>query len=96
MNVNEGLSALSNDTRRKLARYIQKNKMATFKELRTEFNLNNNTLMFHLQKLQDAYIVSQPKERGAYQIGELGETMLSFVDELESEISLVIEGIKWK
>jgi len=84
------LSALSNNTRVNIARHIQKNKRATFEELRTEFNLNNNSLTFHLQKLQDAYIVTQMKNRAPYELGELGDVMLRLLDTIEGDVAQVL------
>ena len=81
------LSVLSDDTRIKIARYVQKNKKVRFKELRTKLNLNSNTLRFHLRKLQDAKIIVQPKKRGAYLMGKLGNITLTFYDELKVKIT---------
>jgi len=81
--ISKVLSALSHNTRFKIARYVQKNKKVGFKELKTKFNLNSNTLRFHLRKLQDAKIIVQPTKRGAYLISKLGNTMLTFYDELK-------------
>jgi len=91
--IGEGLVALSNESRLNIIRHIQKNKEVTFGELRQNFNLNNNTLAFHLQNLLNARIVSQPRNRGPYQVGPLGDIMLQFLDALEDNISSSLEKI---
>lgn len=91
--IGEGLSALSNESRMNITRYIQKNKEVTFGMLRQNFNMNNNTLTFHLQKLLKAYIISHPKDRGPYQVGPLGNKMLQLLDTLEVDVSSIIEKI---
>jgi predicted transcriptional regulator len=91
--VGEALVSISNNTRAEITRYIQKHKEAAFEELRNEFNLNNNTLGFHLKKLQEAYIISQPDKRGHYILGELGKLMLCALDELEDKAPPILARI---
>lgn len=91
--IGESLVALSNESRVNIVRCIQKNEEATFEMLRQNFNLNNNTLTFHLQKLLNARIISQPKNRGPYQLGPLGDRMLQLLDVLEDDISSILEKI---
>lgn len=91
--IGEALGAISNDSRANIAKYIRDKKDVKFEELRKEFNLNNNTLTFHLNKLQSAHIVSQQKDRGSYSLGKLGEVMLDYLEALESELSSKIEKI---
>jgi predicted transcriptional regulator len=66
------LKAMSNDIRARIANYIKDKKTVTFEEIRKEFNLNSNTLTFHLNKLKNAHIISQNDERGPYSQGTLG------------------------
>ena len=92
--VSEALFSISNITRVEIIKYIREHKKVTFEELRTVFNLNNNTLCFHLRKLQDAYIISQPKQRGPYELGELGKLMLNIREELEIKaIPILVQEI---
>jgi len=58
--------------RARIANYIKDRKTVTFEEIRKEFNLNSNTLTFHLRKLKNAYVISQKDERGPYSEGTLG------------------------
>ena len=90
----ECLFALSNESRVNITRYVQENKEVTFETLRKNFNMNNNTLTFHIQKLMKAYIISQPKDRGTYQIGPLGNRMLQLLDALEIDVSEKIKKHK--
>jgi len=87
------LVSISNITRAEITKYIQKHKSVTFEELRSVFNLNNNTLSFHLKKLQEGYVISQPKERGPYELGELGELMLRALDRLEGKAPSILKHI---
>jgi len=91
--IGAALLSISNITRVDIIRYLQRYSKASFKELRTEFNLNNNTLRFHLRKLQDAYIVSQPKKRGYYMLGELGEVILRTREDLEHKCLPILKKI---
>lgn len=85
--IGEALGSISNDSRANIARYIRDKKDVKFEELRKEFNFNNNTLTFHLNKLQSAHIVSQQKDRGSYRLGQLGEVVLNYLEALESELA---------
>jgi len=87
------LVSISNSTRAEITKYIQKHKSATFEELRSVFNLNNNTLSFHLKKLQEGYVISQSEERGPYALGELGELMLRALDGLEGKAPSILKHI---
>lgn len=91
--IDKSLISISNRTRVDIIRYLRRYSKATFKELRTEFNLNNNTLRFHLRKLQDAYIIAQPKKRGYYMLGELGEVMIRTREDLEHKILPILKYI---
>jgi len=91
--VGEALVSISNSTRADIAKYIKKHKKATFEDLRKEFNLNNNTLSFHLKKLQESYIISQSDKRGHYILGELGKLMLCTLDELEDKAPPILARI---
>ena len=91
--IGEALGSISNDGRANIARYIRDKKDVKFEELRKEFNLNNNTLTFHLKKLQDAYIISQEKNRGSYRLGQLGEVVLEYLEALENNLSPRIRKI---
>jgi predicted HTH transcriptional regulator len=91
--VGEAIAASSNDTRAKIIMYIKQHGKASFEELRKEFNLNNNSLTFHLRKLQNSYILCQPVERGDYQLGQLGAIMLQFLDTIEDDAANILEKI---
>lgn len=91
--VSEALVSISNITRVEITKYIREHKKVTFEELRTVFNLNNNTLCFHLRKLQEAYIISQPKQRGPYELGELGKLMLNAREDLENKSVSILKHI---
>lgn len=87
----KALSAISLKIRRKIGIYILKNKRATFGELRLTFNLNNNTLRFHLGKLQEAYIVSQSESRFPYELTEFGEKIMNIFEGMEKVIDSIIK-----
>lgn len=91
--IGEALGSISNDGRANIAKYIRDKKDVKFEELRREFNLNNNTLTFHLNKLQSAYIISQEKNRGSYRLGQLGEVVLDYLEALENNLSPRIRKI---
>ena len=88
--IGEGLSALSNESRVNITRYIQENNKVSFETIRRNLNMNNNTLNFHLQKLMKAHIISQPKDRGPYEIDPLGNEMIELLNVLESSIMELI------
>lgn len=87
------LVSISNSTRADITRYIQKHKKATFEDLRKEFNLNNNTLSFHLKKLQESYVISQTDKRGQYILGGLGKLMLRVMNELDDQAPSILARI---
>ena len=85
----KAMSALGgNETRLKIAMLIKNEQKITFTEIKTELNLNSNSLRFHLKKLQEAQLVSQSCKRGTYRITELGMTTLKFFELLEKEVSI--------
>lgn len=88
--------SIGDSTRIDIARYIQSHKKATFMELINAFNLNHNTLRFHLRKLKQAHVIAQPKKRGSYTLDVLGELMLRTLEDLEkkAQIILVRVGVK--
>jgi len=90
--LSKALFALSNETRIKIMVFIRKKKRTKFEQLRKEFNLNNNTLTFHLKKLQDANIVFQVKNRGPCELNEFGEVMLEFFEEMEKAVESFSKG----
>lgn len=55
-----------------------------FETLRFAFNLNNNTLTFHLNKL--VYCGILKKDDGLYQITDTGRASLVFLDKLEKYV----------
>lgn len=79
--------ALSNTLRCDIFRYIKKKKLIHFEDIRKEFNLNNNTLRFHLSKLQNAGVVQQTRNRGPYEVSELGTSILDFLQRIETLIT---------
>ena len=89
--LNNALSALGNVTRIHIARYIRKNEEVKFGNIRYEFNLNNNSLTFHLKKLERSHIISKPKE-GTYTLGILGEPMLHILDKFEEDVYQFLES----
>lgn len=80
------LNAMSNILRMRIANYIKDMGVVTFGEIRDNFNLNNNTLTFHLKKLKSAYIISQKNERGPYSLGELGEIVVYDIQSIIGEL----------
>jgi len=79
----EALASISNSTRANITKYVRDNKKATFEQLRKYFNLNNNTLSFHLKRLQETNILIQRTEKGPYEIGDLGNEVLTYLKTLE-------------
>ena len=92
--IGVGISAIGSEIRRDILQYIKENKEVTFEELRRKFNLNNNTLTFHLQKLLDGHIISQQKKRGRYQVGDMGNIMLKFLDALKDDVTLSLKNLE--
>lgn len=85
----KAMSALSsNEKRLKIALIIKDEQKATFTEIKTKIDINNNNLRFHLKKLKEAGIILQPFERRPYKITELGSTVLKFFEILDKESSI--------
>lgn len=79
--------ALSSTLRCEIFRYIKKKKLIHFEGIRREFNLNNNTLSFHLNKLQNAGVIQQTRNRGPYEISKLGTTISKILQRIENLIT---------
>ena len=79
-------SALGNKNRLLIASYIRDNKEATFEQIRKEFNLNNNTLCFHITKLRKGNVIFQGKTGKPYKMTEIGELILNSVELLLPKI----------
>ena len=73
--VDKVLFALNHKVRMEILIYLYEKKSAAFGDLRTNLNLNSNTLSFHLDKLKKAFLVDQKEKGGLYRLKELGETM---------------------
>jgi len=67
-------------------------KKVTFEQMRRHFNLNNNTLRFHLIKLKKGHAIRQTKSRGLYKITETGEFMLRKIKILLPKIIKLVES----
>ena len=44
---------MSNPTRMVIVRFLKKHDGSCFEDIRQEFNVNNNTISYHLKKLED-------------------------------------------
>jgi predicted transcriptional regulator len=60
-----------------------RDKGVSFGELREEFNLNNNSLNYHLKKLLDIQFIVQKKKRGKYFINHKGKLAVKSRHDLE-------------
>jgi len=80
-------AALTHDMRLNILKYLSKNKAASFSCIKEEFNLNPNTLSYHLKILEYAGLVHSEysknpdtREYSRYSLMDLGKEMLKVED----------------
>ncbi len=89
--IGAALTALGNENRLNMARYIQDEGKATFAEIKDRFaTLNVNTVRFHLKKIVEAQLVEQTRPRGPYKLTEFGEVSLGLIEDLKKDASSII------
>lgn len=87
-------SALSHSSRYMILKFIMKERKAAFGEILDVFEMNDNTLRFHLNKIKGAGLISQSRKGMPYKITELGELSLDFYNKMKKAIEKHIKAQK--
>jgi len=77
------IGAICNPTRFSIVEHVQKERKATFTELKNLTGLQGTSLQFHLRTLMDVGILKRTTERGPYMVTNIGLEGLKTVKIME-------------
>lgn len=75
---------MSNPTRMDIVKFLKKHDGSCFEDIRQEFNVNNNTISYHLKKLIAAELV---KKNGKYYITDFGRKVAVVFEDFEKTMA---------